>query len=133
MSYGRNTYSSSSIFDVFSINPLPYPVILLITVIFFFLGLQWYVSYESIVETAEETMGWLLMVAPLVLLFAVRWLSTLDNPGWWFYGSDHRRRNNYFGAAVAAEGGSPWGVAAVILLVLVLLQYQSVFLESWFG
>ncbi|GFP85950.1 hypothetical protein PHJA_000738800 [Phtheirospermum japonicum] len=131
MSYRRNT--SPSIFDVFSLNPLPYPVILLMAVIFFFLGLQWYVSYESIVETAEESMGWLLMAAPLLLLFAVRWLSTLDNPGWWFYGAsspwDRRRRNNYFGSAAAAEGGSPWGWAALILLVLLLLQYQSVFLK----
>lgn len=78
-------------------------------------------------------MGWLLMAAPLVLLFAVRWLSTWDNPpGWWFYGTspwDRRRRNYNFRAA---EGSSPWGVAALILLLLVLMQYQSVFLESWF-
>ncbi|KAK4401477.1 hypothetical protein Sango_0888400 [Sesamum angolense] len=60
-------------------------VLLILAVIFIFLGLQWYVSYESVVEATEEGMGWLLMAAPLVLLFAVRWLSTLDSPPcWWF-------------------------------------------------
>ncbi|KAI3446190.1 hypothetical protein Pfo_002855 [Paulownia fortunei] len=129
MSYRRST--ASSISEVFSLNPLPYPVLLILAVIFLFLGLQWYVSYESVVEATEEGMGWLLMAAPLVLLFAVRWLPTLDNPGWWFYGASpwDRRRGDYYRAE---EGGSPWGVAALILLLLVLVQYQSFFLESWF-
>lgn len=130
-SYRRST--SSSIIEGFSLNPLPYPVLLILAVIFIFLGLQWYVSYESVVEAAEESMGWALMAAPLVLLFAVRWLSAVDGrPEWWFFGTspwDRRRRDYYFGAA---EGSSPWGVVALIVLLLVLVQYQSVFLESWF-
>ncbi|KAL2254811.1 uncharacterized protein LOC105169714 [Sesamum indicum] len=130
MHYRRST--ASSISEVFSLSPLPYPVLLILAVIFIFLSLQWYVSYESIVEATEEGMGWLLMAAPLVLLFAVRWLSTLDSPPcWWFSPRSpwERRQSEYFGAG---EGGSPWGVAALILLLLVLVQYQSVFLESWF-
>ncbi|KAL7118640.1 hypothetical protein ACP275_02G015900 [Erythranthe tilingii] len=132
MAYRRST--SSSIMEAFSLNPLPYPVLLFSCLIFLFLGLQWYVSYESVVEAAEESMGWLLMAAPLVLLFAVRWLSTLENrPEWWFSGTSppwDSRRRNYFRSS--EEGGSPWGVAALIVLLLVLVQYQSVFLESWF-
>ncbi|PIN12734.1 hypothetical protein CDL12_14652 [Handroanthus impetiginosus] len=123
---------TSSVFEVFSLNPLPYPVLLFLAVVFLFLGLQWYVSYESVVETAEESMGWVLIAAPIVLLFAVRWLSSFDDPGRWFYGGSYpwdRRRRGYF---KASEGASPWGVAALILLLLVLVQYQSVFLERWF-
>ncbi|CAN1140297.1 hypothetical protein LINPERHAP1_LOCUS16240 [Linum perenne] len=40
-----------------------------------------------------------------------------------------RRRTHYI---QSSEGSSPWGVAAVIVLLLVLLQYQSSFLDSWF-
>ncbi|KAL0334659.1 UNVERIFIED_CONTAM: hypothetical protein Sradi_4677800 [Sesamum radiatum] len=106
-------------------------VLLILAVIFIFLGLQWYVSYESVVEATEEGMGWLLMAAPLVLLFAVRWLSTLDSPPcWWFSARSPWERRR--GSTSGGEGGSPWGVAALILLLLVLVQYQSVFLESWF-
>ncbi|KAK6149312.1 hypothetical protein DH2020_016837 [Rehmannia glutinosa] len=55
MSYRRST-SFSSVSEVFSLNPLPYPVLLILAVIFIFLGLQWYVSLESAVEVAEESM-----------------------------------------------------------------------------
>ncbi|CAA2965263.1 uncharacterized protein LOC111410101 [Olea europaea subsp. europaea] len=127
MAYRRST--ASSILEVFSLNPLPYPVLLFLAVIFIFLGLQWYISYESVVEATEENMGWLLMAAPLVLLFAVRWLSTVESPGWWYGSPWDRRRTMYY---MPSEGSSPWGVAALILLLLVLVQYQSVFLESWF-
>lgn len=130
MAYYR---SNTSIFDGFSLNPLPYPVLLILGVISLFLALQWYVSYESVVEATEESMGWLLMAAPLLLLFAVKWLSTSDNPAsWWFYASSpwDTRRTGYYLAS--NEGGSPWGVAALILLLLVLMQYQSSFLETWF-
>ncbi|CAI0438377.1 unnamed protein product [Linum tenue] len=42
---------------------------------------------------------------------------------------DRRRRTHY---QAPAEGSSPWGVAALIVLLLVLLQFQSAFLDSWF-
>ncbi|CAA0807673.1 Unknown protein [Striga hermonthica] len=125
--------TSSSIFDAFSLNPMPYPVLLLLAVISILLGLQWYVSYESAVEAAEEGMGWLLMVAPLVLLIAVRWLSASDPPCWWLYAPwDRRRREYYLGAVAGDGGGSPWVVAALIVLLLVFVQFQSAFLEGWF-
>ncbi|KAL6494785.1 hypothetical protein OROGR_031585 [Orobanche gracilis] len=135
MSYRRDTSSSSSsIVDAFSLNPMPYPVLIILAVISIFLGLKWYVSYESAVEAAEESMGWLLIAAPLVLIFAVRLLATSDNPGLWFHGEPSplggRWRNNYLWET--AGGGSPWVVAALILMLLVLVQYQSAFLESWF-
>ncbi|XP_057788503.1 uncharacterized protein LOC131005511 [Salvia miltiorrhiza] len=134
MAYGRNPYSSSSIFDTFSLNPVPYPVLLILAVVALFLGFQWYVSYEDVVEATEESMGWMLMAAPLLLLFAVRWMSDREYPGGLIFGStpwDRRRREYYLTAA--NEGSSPWGVLAAIVLLLVLVQYQSTFLESWFG
>ncbi|CAN0899386.1 hypothetical protein LINGRAHAP2_LOCUS20241 [Linum grandiflorum] len=43
---------------------------------------------------------------------------------------EFRRRTHYIQSS--SEGSSPWGVAALILLLLVLLHYQSAFLDSWF-
>ncbi|KAF1002120.1 uncharacterized protein LOC141702264 [Apium graveolens] len=128
MSHKRSRASQA--IQVFSLNPMPYPVLLILAVLFIFLGIQWFVSYESMVESAEETMGWLLIATPVVLVFAVKWLSSIDNPES-FFGWDQRRcRRNY--ADPSSDGSSPWGVAAMIVLVLLLLQYQSSFLETWF-
>ncbi|XP_050230922.1 uncharacterized protein LOC126679943 [Mercurialis annua] len=131
MSYYQYGRRNNSIFDSFTLNPVPYPVLLIFAVISLFLGISWYFSYEEMVESAEEQMNWLLLIVPLVLLFAVRWLSSMENPDllfakspWdWKRGTHHRP---------APEGSSPWGVAALIVLLLVLVQFQSAFLDSWF-
>ncbi|XP_060169330.1 uncharacterized protein LOC132600275 [Lycium barbarum] len=124
----RNT--ASSILEGFSLNPLPYPVLLILAVIFLFLGIQWFVSYEEVMEATEESFGWILLAVPLVLLFVVRWLSTMDTPEWCSGGSPWDRRRRMY--QMPSEGSSPWGVAALIVLLLVLLQYQSSFLDMWF-
>ncbi|XP_030532007.1 uncharacterized protein LOC115742059 [Rhodamnia argentea] len=129
MAYGRRS-TSSSISDVFTLNPLPYPVLAILAVISIFLGISWYFSYESVVETAEEQTGWILLAVPIVLILLVRLLSSMDDPQSLFTGSPWGRRRATYGPP--AEGSSPWGVAALIVLLLVLLQYQSSFLESWF-
>ncbi|XP_057501584.1 uncharacterized protein LOC130785423 [Actinidia eriantha] len=128
MAYGRST--TSSILDGFTLSPLPYPVLIILTVISLLLGLHWYSSYESLVEATEQSMGWGLLFIPVLILIVVRWLSSLENPGWFFQSSpfERQRRTHH----IASEGSSPWAVAAVILLLLVLVHYQSNFLDSWF-
>ncbi|KAK3028654.1 hypothetical protein RJ639_037834 [Escallonia herrerae] len=80
MAHRRST--ASSILEVFSLDPLPYPVILFLCVIFIFLGTQWYVSYESMVEAAEENMGWALLAAPLLIYSSrLRKLGKLSSVG----------------------------------------------------
>ncbi|KAL5788799.1 hypothetical protein ACOSP7_005748 [Xanthoceras sorbifolium] len=120
----------SSFFDGFTLNPLPYPVLLILAVTFIFLGISWYFSYEEVIESAEEQMGWILFVIPVVLIVLVKWLSSFESD--LFFSSrspwDQRRRTYH----QPSEGSSPWGVAAFIVLLLVLLQYQSAFHESWF-
>lgn len=132
MAYGGRS-TASSILDVFSLNPLPYPVLLILAVLSVFLGISWYFSYESVVESTEERMGWVLLATPIVLLFVVRWLSSLGEAGNFFAVSpwDRQRRRMYSGA-LGDGGASPWGVAVLIVVLLVLLRYQSSFLESWF-
>ncbi|KAI3780912.1 hypothetical protein L2E82_10905 [Cichorium intybus] len=131
MSPTRNT--NSSIFEAFSLTPLPYPVLLILALIFFFLGFQWYSSYEEAIEATEESFNWILLITPLLLLLAVKWLSNVENPEKFFgFGLspwERRRRQVY---QLPSEGSSPWGVAALIVMVLVLMQFHSTVLESWF-
>ncbi|OAY52379.1 uncharacterized protein LOC110612609 [Manihot esculenta] len=125
--YGRR---SNSIFEAFTLDPLPYPVLLILAVISIFLGISWYFSYEEIVETAKLQMNLLLLATPLLLLFLVRWLSSMENPDMLFAKSPWEwKRRTYHRPP---EGSSPWGVAALIVLLLVLVQFQSAFLDSWF-
>uniref|UniRef100_A0A6N2MCM2 Transmembrane protein n=1 Tax=Salix viminalis TaxID=40686 RepID=A0A6N2MCM2_SALVM len=120
---------SDSIFDAFTLNPLPYPVLLILAVISIFLGISWFFSYEDMVESTEAQMGWILLVLPLVLIVIVRWLSSMENPDMIFVMSpwDKRRRTHHR----PSEGSSPWGVAAFIVLLLVLVKFQSTFLDGW--
>ncbi|CAL1353174.1 unnamed protein product [Linum trigynum] len=131
MHYYRRT--GDSIFDSFTLNPLPYPVLLLLlAVIAIFLGASWYFTYEELVESTESSKGLGLFVLPVLLIFLARWLSSVKSPEAFFFGMsqpcDRRRRTHQ----MPAKGSSPWGVAALIVLLLVLLQYQSAFLDSWF-
>ncbi|WVZ18012.1 hypothetical protein V8G54_005334 [Vigna mungo] len=129
MAYGRSR--ASSVLDGFTLNPVPYPVLLILALILLFLAISWYFSYEEVVEAAEEQLGWMLLATPLLLILMVRWLSSVDTSEWFFFNSspwERRRTMHNF----PSEGSSPWGVAAFILLVLVLLHYQSTFLDSWF-
>lgn len=113
MGYGRSR--ASSVLDGFTLNPVPYPVMLILSLILLFLGIS----------------GWMLLATPVVLILVVRWLSSVDTSEWFFFNSspwERRRRTHHF----PSEGSSPWGVAALILLVLVLLHYHSTFLDAWF-
>nr|GMC87449.1 uncharacterized protein LOC111410101 [Ipomoea batatas] len=129
MNYHRRSIVSSFL-DAFSLNPLPFPVLLVLAVVCIFLVIQWFVSYEDVVESAKEGFGWVLLPVPLLLLFAVHWLSSTENLEWMFSIPPwaHQRIMYYW----PSEGSSPWGVAALIILLLVLLQYQSTFLGMWF-
>ncbi|XP_004505687.1 uncharacterized protein [Cicer arietinum] len=120
----------SSALDGFTLNPLPYPVLLILAVIFIFLGTSWYFSYEEVVETAQEQLGWVLFVVPIVLILIVRLVSSMEDSGWFSGGSGWERRRTT--QESTSGGSSPWGVAALIVVLLILVQFQSVFLDSWF-
>ncbi|KAK9165192.1 hypothetical protein Scep_000383 [Stephania cephalantha] len=132
MNYYARRRHDASIFDVFTLNPLPYPVLLLLIVIFVFLGISWSFSYESVVEDAELNFGLFLKVVPVLLLLLVQLLSKFENPERWFYTSpyDRRRKAHYF---QSSDGASPWWVLGLIVLLLLMVSYQSTFLDSWFG
>ncbi|KAJ1411657.1 hypothetical protein SESBI_20972 [Sesbania bispinosa] len=128
MAYGRSR--ASSVLDGFTLDPLPYPVLLILSMILMFLGISWYLSYEEVVEAAQEQLGWILLATPVVLVLILGWLSSVDSSDWLFRSSpwERRRRTHH----LPSEGSSPWGVAALIVLLLIMVQYQSTFLDSWF-
>ncbi|KAJ1415950.1 hypothetical protein SESBI_17793 [Sesbania bispinosa] len=121
MAYGRSR--ASSVLDGFTLDPLPYPVLLILSIILIFLGISWYLSYEEVVEAAQEQLGWILFATPVVLLLILRWLSSVDSSeSDWFFSSspwERRRRTHH----LPSEGSSPWGVAALIVLLLIMVQY----------
>ncbi|XWS55052.1 hypothetical protein CRYUN_Cryun10bG0142000 [Craigia yunnanensis] len=126
MAYYRR---GDSIFDSFSLSPLPYPVLLILAVMSVFLGISWYVNYESVLETTGEQLSWVLFATPVVLIILARWLSSMEPSDMLFGSSPWERRRQIYHRP--SEGSSPWAVAAFIVLLLILLQYQSVFRESW--
>ncbi|KAB2604620.1 hypothetical protein D8674_037940 [Pyrus ussuriensis x Pyrus communis] len=113
MAYYRRSQTSSFL-EGFSLSPLPYPVLLILAVISIFLGISWYSSYESAVEEAEGQFNWVLLLTPIFLILIVKGLS---------YGS--------WLALLHVAREAHLGVAAFIILLLVLLQYQSSFRDSW--
>ncbi|XP_058761626.1 uncharacterized protein LOC131635041 [Vicia villosa] len=125
MAYEGNR--GSSVLDGFTLSPLPYPVLLILAVIFIFLGSSWYFSYEEAVENAQEQLGWVLFALPVVLILIVWLLSSMDDSEWFSVWG--RRRTTY---KTPSEGSSPWGVAALIVVLLLLVKFQSSFLDSWF-
>ncbi|KAL1208206.1 hypothetical protein V5N11_034924 [Cardamine amara subsp. amara] len=131
MAYEDRRTGGASILDSFSLSPLPYPVLLILAVASVFLLTSWYFSFEEAAESAGEQMNLALLLIPLLLIVLVRWLSSMENPDA-FLGVFSNRRTTY--VSTGDDGGSsPWGVAAFIVLLLFLLQYQSSFLEMWFG
>lgn len=134
MDYGYgSSRGSSSFFDGFTLSPLPYPVLLILAVIFIFLGFQWSSDYEEAVETVEYSTNWALLVVPVALLIIVRWLSTMEeSPSFFGYYPFDRRRQPAVYRQSDGGGSSPWGVAALIVLLLVLVHFQSSFLDAWF-
>jgi len=117
--------------DGFTHNPVPYPVLLILSLMLLFLAISCYFSCKEVLEVAEEQLGWMLSATPLLLILIVRWLSSVDTSERFFFKSSpwERRRTTH---QLPSEGTSPWGVAAFILLVLLLLHYQSTFLYAWF-
>ncbi|PIA60193.1 hypothetical protein AQUCO_00300002v1 [Aquilegia coerulea] len=132
MAYGRRS-QTSSILEVFSLNPLPYPVILILAVMFIFLGTSYYFSYESAVEETEESLSLVLKATPVILLIMVRWLSSMENTDWLFPRSSPYDRRRATNNNRPSEGTSPFVVAVVIIVLLVMVSYQSSFHDSWFG
>ncbi|CAA7391362.1 unnamed protein product [Spirodela intermedia] len=112
------------------VQPVPYPVLLILGLVGLLLGVPLFLAYESAVEEAQQRLNWGLMAVPVLLIFAIRWAASFQGSGLPFGLSlGDQRRWAVDGAS--EEGGSPWAVAAVVVLVLVLVSFQSTFRDVW--
>ncbi|CAL9175372.1 uncharacterized protein LOC103983881 [Musa acuminata AAA Group] len=130
MAYDRRR---SSLFDAFTLSPLPYPVLLILLMVFLLLSLSWFFDFESFMEETEEQMSWVLLTLPVVLILVIRWLSSIERlddtlRGLFRY---DRRRPSYYGYNQPQEGSSPWGIAAVLVLLLVMVYFHSSIQDMW--
>lgn len=128
MGYGSR--QQSSITEAFTLNPLPYPVLFILFVVFIFLAISWSFAFESVVEDAEEGFNWALIATPIVLLIAIQWLSSIPDSDRFFRSSPSSYR--YQTHRRPSDGSSPWVVAALIILLLIMVSYQSTFHDKWF-
>ncbi|XP_059651018.1 uncharacterized protein LOC132298635 [Cornus florida] len=117
----RDYYSSSQ-----SQPPLPLHLCFFLLILFMFVSLNWYMSYESMFEDFFDQVKLVLIVSPLFLLLVVHFLSNFD-----------RRRTSFFiplpeRDSLHRAGGTPWGVGLLLVLLLFMVSYQSSFQERWF-
>ncbi|XVF69764.1 hypothetical protein PTKIN_Ptkin11bG0108000 [Pterospermum kingtungense] len=115
--YNRYSYSF-----IDYLSPPPLHLCFFVSILFFVLGLSWYINYESKFEDFINQLKFFLMLTPVVLLLLVHCLSgtvpfLVPLPE---QDSLHR------------AGGSPWGVALVLVFLLYMISYQSYFHERWF-
>ncbi|GLT80309.1 hypothetical protein SLA2020_517550 [Shorea laevis] len=97
-------------------------------ILFFFMGLSWYVNYEPVMESVLDRVKLLLMVLPLLLLLVVHWLSNNQDIGLYVsYLLPLPAKDSLHGA-----GGTPWGVGFLLVFLLIMLSFQSAVQERWF-
>ena len=75
-------------------------------------------------EESLDQLKMVLMIVPLILLLAVRWLS-VGKPV-------DALLPRVEPDAIHRAGSSPFGVGMVVLLLLFMISYQSVFHDQWF-
>ncbi|KAK9122653.1 hypothetical protein Sjap_012255 [Stephania japonica] len=105
---------------------LPLHLCFFLFVLFLFMGISWYTSYESMFEDLFDQIKLFLILSPLLLLLVVHWMS-----------SDERRRVPFFIPLPEKEslhraGGTPWGVAALLVFLLFMVSHHSSLQERLF-
>ncbi|CAL5074066.1 unnamed protein product [Urochloa decumbens] len=132
-----NSYSgggSSSSSSAAAALEVPLHLCFFLLVLFLFLGLSWYTSYESAAESFANQARILLMASPFALLLAVRLLSGVSGGD----GGVGRGVGDLLAVpmperdSIHRAGGSPWGVGLLLMLLLVMVSYQSNFRDKWF-
>ncbi|KAG6499013.1 hypothetical protein ZIOFF_038769 [Zingiber officinale] len=123
----RRGYSSSALVEGFTLSPPPYPVLLVLLMVLLLLGLSWFFDYETFVEEAEEQMSWLLLLLPVLLVFLIRWVSSMESLDEAFYGvffPGHHRRRGYYD-----YGGQKFGRQVILVFILFFVPAYSTFID----
>ncbi|XP_078151902.1 uncharacterized protein LOC144547188 [Carex rostrata] len=131
MAYNERRHQSSILDSFTTLSPLPYPIILILAMVLFFLAISFFFTFGDFIEAAEEKISLVLLVVPLVLILLIRWLSSIES----FHGLVgfyHDNRRHLMNCDQLNEGGSsPWGVAALVVLILILAFFHSTFQNMW--
>ncbi|KAL3815022.1 hypothetical protein ACJIZ3_016290 [Penstemon smallii] len=89
-----------------------------------FVGISWYIHYESIFEGLFDQIKLVLMVSPLLLLLLLHLLSTFQKQMSSFSFPEQD--------SIHRAGGTPWGVGLLLVLLFFMISYQSDFRERMF-
>ncbi|KAI3823198.1 hypothetical protein L1987_04631 [Smallanthus sonchifolius] len=103
-------YNNISYYEYIQLS-IPIHFFVFLCVLFIFLSCTWYVNYESKVESFMRHVKIFLVLAPVVLLVLVHWLSRGDRP--WLPSLVPLPEKDSFHRA----GGSPWGIAILFMNV----------------
>ncbi|KAJ0094145.1 hypothetical protein Patl1_17306 [Pistacia atlantica] len=90
-----------------------------------FIGFQWYINYEPVMESIFDQVKLYLIISPLVILLAVHWLSNYETRFSHLIPMPERD-------SLHRAGGTPWGVGFVLVLLFFMISYHSQFQERWF-
>ncbi|KAK2660767.1 hypothetical protein Ddye_007300 [Dipteronia dyeriana] len=120
----------SSIVEMFALDPLPFPVLLFVTIIIILLAAPSYFSFEFFTVKPDSPLS--LLVTSVALVPLIKWkLSSnqvsktclsMPRPGGCCQSLN----------CCLSEGLFPWLLAALIVVLLILGQYQNVLHDRWF-
>lgn len=116
-------YQNYSYLEYLKYFSLPHHLFFFILILFFVLGLSWYINYESKLEEMVNQVKLFLMLSPLLLLLLLHCLSG----GLPFFLPLPTEKDSLHRA-----GGSPWGVAALLVFLFFMISHQSSLHERWF-
>lgn len=103
--------------------PAPYRPLFFLLIVILGVSLPWYLSYEPAMEDMTQHLRLFLMLLPLVLLLAVKFLSSPHPPSLPLPQADP--------STIHRVGGSAVGIGILLVVILAMIWYQSDFLGSW--
>ncbi|KAK8945326.1 hypothetical protein KSP40_PGU011184 [Platanthera guangdongensis] len=103
----------------------PAPLVAVLTIVLLFLSLSSRAGYKARVERVEVGLQLLLLLVPLLLVFAVK-LLVVD--GRVVFPRVRRTEQDERHVGV----GSPWGVAAAVVLLLFMVSFHYSVESQWF-
>ncbi|KAH0456066.1 hypothetical protein IEQ34_013973 [Dendrobium chrysotoxum] len=109
-----------------SLPPAPLVAIFAIVLLFLSLPSSWRKGYKETAERAEVGLRLLLVLVPLMLVFAAK-LLVVDGR---LVLPPRVLREEQEG--IHRGGSSPWGMAALVVFLLVLVSFHSSFESQWF-
>lgn len=132
MAIHRERSGSSTLFGMFSVDPLPLPVLVLLTAALLLLLAPWFLSFKLSVKPTKGNTHLPLLATSLALVMLVRWLSSTEvsPPSFSTQRSDTGSCWGFTGCF--SEGLLPFMVAALIAGLVMMGQYQNMIHGKWF-